>query len=39
MVPDTLVRVPEMLDTPPSQNNHAFIIFAGFDNLLFYCLQ
>lgn len=26
MVPDTLVRVPEMLDTPPSQNNHAFII-------------
>lgn len=22
----TLKRVPEMLDTPPSQNNHAFII-------------
>ena len=27
MVPDTLVRVPEMLDTPPSQNNCAFIIY------------
>lgn len=27
MVPDTLVRVPEMMDTPPIQNNYAFIMF------------
>ena len=29
MVPDTLVRVPEMMDTPPIQNNYAFIIIVA----------
>lgn len=26
MVPDTLFGVPEMMDTPPIQNNSAFIM-------------
>lgn len=29
MVPDALERVPEMLDTPPSQNNYALLNEAG----------
>ena len=27
MVPDTLFGVPEMMDTPPIQNNNDFILF------------
>ena len=27
MVPDTLARVPEMMDTPPIQNNYAFVLY------------
>ena len=37
MVPDALERVPEMLDTPPSQNNYALLNEAGKSPAFFLC--
>ena len=35
MAPDAPLWVPEMMDTPPIQNNYAFLLYINESTLLF----